>query len=111
MMDCKAMAEELPEKFLGLHIVLSAPHLLEIMDKSVSKAVGIKVMLEHFGLGAEESLAFGDNYNDVEMLELCGRSVAMGNAPEAVKKLADAVTLTNEEDGLAEYLVSSGIIG
>jgi len=45
------------------------------------------------------------------MLELCGRSVAMGNAPEAVKKLADAVTLTNEEDGLAEYLVSSGIIG
>ena len=52
---------------------------------------------------------FDDCYR--EMLELCGRSVAMGNAPEAVKKLADAVTLTNEEDGLAEYLVSSGIIG
>ena len=104
------MEQELSEKFPNLHVVRSSAHLLEIMDKSVSKATGIKVMLEHFELTAEESLAFGDNYNDVEMLQLCGRSVAMGNAPEDIKKLASAVTLSNEEDGLAEYLLKNGII-
>lgn len=108
--DCERMEAELSEKFPSLHIVRSSAFLLEIMDKSVSKATGIKVMLEHYGLAAEESLAFGDNYNDVEMLEFCGRSVAMGNAPEDIKKLADEVTLSNDEDGLAEYLVKSGII-
>ena len=108
--DCERMEAELSEKFPSLHIVRSSAFLLEIMDKSVSKATGIKVMLEHYGLAAEESLAFGDNYNDVEMLELCGRSVAMGNAPEDIKKLADEVTLSNEEDGLAYYLVKNGII-
>ncbi|WP_029546338.1 Cof-type HAD-IIB family hydrolase [Selenomonas sp. AB3002] len=108
--DCERMEAELSEKFPSLHIVRSSAFLLEIMDKSVSKATGIKVMLEHYGIAAEESLAFGDNYNDVEMLELCGRSVAMGNAPEDIKKLADEVTLSNDEDGLAEYLVKNGII-
>ena len=108
--DCERMEKELSEKFPSLHIVRSSDILLEIMDKSVSKATGIKVMLEHFGLAAEESLAFGDNYNDVEMLELCGTSVAMGNAPEDIKKLATAVTLSNEEDGLADYLVKSGMV-
>ncbi|SEH28707.1 Cof-type HAD-IIB family hydrolase [Selenomonas sp. KH1T6] len=108
--DCERMEAELSEKFPSLHIVRSSAFLLEIMDKSVSKATGIKVMLEHYGIAAEESLAFGDNYNDVEMLEFCGRSVAMGNAPEDIKKLADEVTLSNDEDGLAEYLVKNGII-
>ena len=61
-------------------------------------------MLEHFGLTPEEALSFGDNYNDTEMLELTGRSVAMGNAPEAIKKLATDVTAANAEDGLAKFL-------
>ena len=108
--DCERMEKELSAQFPSLHIVRSSDILLEIMDKSVSKAAGIEVMLQHFGLTAEESLAFGDNYNDVEMLKYCGRSVAMGNAPEDIKALASAVTLSNEEDGLAEYLEKNGII-
>ena len=44
------------------------------------------------------------------MLELCGTSIAMGNAPEDIKKLATAVTLSNEEDGLADYLVKNGMV-
>jgi hypothetical protein len=47
----------------------------------------------------------GDNYNDIDMLEYAGVGVAMGNAPEDVKKHADDVTLTNDEDGVAEALI------
>ena len=108
--DCSRLQRELSAAFTGLNVVLSAPFLLEIMDASVSKATGIKVLLEHFGIKAGEALAFGDNYNDVEMLDLAGTGVAMGNAPEAVKAHAAAVTESNEEDGLARYLRRVGVI-
>ena len=49
-------------------------------------------------------IAFGDDHNDVGMLKLCGTGVAMGNAIDEVKKAADFVTLTNDEDGVAAFL-------
>ena len=101
---CERAERELSARFPMFHVVRSAPYLLEIMDKSVSKASGIDVMLKHFGLTAKQALSFGDNYNDIEMLELTGRSVAMGNAPEAIKKIATDVTASNAEDGLAAFL-------
>lgn len=51
-----------------------------------------------------EIMAFGDDYGDIEMLKLCGKGIAMGNAIEEVKKVADEITLSNDEDGVAEYL-------
>lgn len=53
---------------------------------------------------AEEIIAFGDDYADIGMLELCGRGVAMGNAVSTVKEKADCVIGSNDEDGIAEYL-------
>ena len=102
---CERAEAELSARFPMFHVVRSAAFLLEIMDVSVSKASGIAVMLKHFGLSAEEALSFGDNYNDIEMLKLTGRSVAMGNAPDAIKKLATDITAANAEDGLAKFLV------
>ena len=102
---CERAEAELSARFPMFHVVRSAAFLLEIMDASVSKASGIAVMLKHFGLTAEEALSFGDNYNDIEMLELTGRSVAMGNAPDVIKKLATDITAANAEDGLAKFLV------
>ena len=58
----------------------------------------------------DEAIAFGDNYNDVEMLELIPQSVVMNNAPDAVKKIATAVTDSNEDSGIYTYLVKAGII-
>ncbi len=109
--DCERAERELQERFPSLNIVRSFATLLEIMDKSVTKASGIEVMLQHYGLQAEESLSFGDNYNDLEMLQYTGTSVAMGNAPQKVKEAASAVTLTNEEDGIYAYLREHGLIG
>lgn len=107
---CEDMERELGKIFPTLNVVHSAPYLLEIMDKSVSKATGIEVLLKHYGYTLDEAIAFGDNYNDTEMLELVPQSVAMANAPDAVKKLAAAVTDSNEQGGIYTYLVKIGVI-
>ena len=107
---CEEMERELGKMFPALNVVRSAPYLLEIMDKSVSKAVGIKILLSRYNFGVDDAIAFGDNYNDIEMLEYIPRSVAMGNAPDAIKKIAANVTDTNENSGIYTYLVKEGII-
>lgn len=107
---CREMEIELGKKFPALNVVRSAPHLLEIVDKSISKATGIKILLKHYGFTLDEAIAFGDNYNDTEMLELIPQSVAMGNAPDAIKKIAAAVTDANEAGGIYTYLTKIGVI-
>ena len=107
---CEEMERELGKKFPTLNVVRSAPYLLEIMDKGVSKATGIKILLKHYGFTLDEAIAFGDNYNDTEMLKLIPQSVAMANAPDAVKKLAATVTDSNEDSGIYTYLVKVGVI-
>ena len=107
---CEEMERELGKKFPALNVVRSAPYLLEIVDKSISKATGIQIMLKHYGFTLDEAIAFGDNYNDVEMLELIPQSVVMANAPDSVKKLASAVTDSNEDSGIYTYLVKVGVI-
>lgn len=107
---CKEMESELGKIFTRLNVVRSAPYLLEIIDKSVSKAIGIEILLKHYNLTVDDAIAFGDNYNDVEMLQYIPRSVAMQNAPDKVKALANAVTDSNEDSGIYTYLVKHGII-
>ena len=107
---CAEMERELSDEFPALNVVRSAPHLLEVMDKSVSKATGIEVLLKHYGFALDEAVAFGDNYNDTEMLKLIPQSVVMANAPDEVKKLASAVTDTNEAGGIYTYLTKIGVI-
>lgn len=107
---CEEMERVLGKKFPALNVVRSAPYLLEIMDKSVSKATGIEVLLKHYGFALDEAVAFGDNYNDAEMLKLIPQSVAMANAPAAVKQMAAAVTDSNEQSGIYTYLVKIGVI-
>lgn len=107
---CKEMESELGKMFPRLNVVRSAPYLLEIMDKSVSKAVGIEILLKHYKISVDEAVAFGDNYNDLEMLEYIPRSVAMKNAPDKVKKIASEVTDSNADSGIYTYLLKNGII-
>ena len=107
---CAKMESELGKKFSDLNVVRSSKILLEIMDKTVSKAQGIEILLKHFNFGVENALAFGDNYNDVEMLKFVGCGVAMDNAPQDVKNFADDVTDSNEADGIFNYLVRKNLI-
>jgi hypothetical protein len=86
-----------------LNLYRSNDTLIEIAPKSVSKLTAIKLLLE-----AHESLndviAFGDNYNDIEMLQNVGRGIAVANAREEVKNIASALALKNSEDGVAHYI-------
>ncbi|SDB82188.1 hypothetical protein SAMN05421734_101182 [Pelagirhabdus alkalitolerans] len=83
----------------------STDHNVEVMVEGKNKATGIQDCLSHLKIDAKDSLAIGDSYNDVEMLKMIGYSVAMKNAPEPIKALADTVTdLSNEEEGVADYL-------
>ena len=106
---CRDMELSL-QTFTNLNVVRSAPHLLEIMDISVSKAVGIQVLLNHFNLTVDDAIAFGDNYNDIQMLQLIPNSVAMANAPDDIKKIAHDVTDSNNNSGIYSYLVNAALI-
>lgn len=74
---------------------------LAVLSADCSKASGLTTLAAHYNIALEQVMAIGDNYNDLEMLRLAGWGVAMGQAPEPVRKAAKAVTTTNQEDGVA----------
>lgn len=92
-----------------LEVVQSNQAFLDIMPSGCSKKTGLECLQNHFGLSTLDLLAFGDQYNDIEMLQYAGVSVGMGNAVEAVKEIVDHVTLTNNENGIA-YAVDHYIL-
>ena len=81
---------------------------LEIAHRSISKKTAIETLISHqyANLTLENVLAFGDNYNDIEMLKSVGIGIAVQNAKEEVIAIANAITSTNKEDGVAKYLKS-----
>lgn len=85
-----------------LHLYRSKETYLEIANKEVSKLTAIKVLLDfHFRLSLEESIAFGDNHNDYEMLQAAGLGIAVGNAKPQILEIAKEVTSHGNEDGVA----------
>ena len=97
-------------KASDLNVYPSKPTYLEIMPTKASKTSAINCLEKKFYINKDDILAIGDNYNDIDMIEYAGLGIAMGNAPEKVKKHANEVTLTNDEDGVAEALKKYVII-
>jgi Cof subfamily protein (haloacid dehalogenase superfamily) len=89
-----------------LHVYRSKDTYLEIASKRISKKSAIQTLLDqsYNTLRWEEVIAFGDNYNDIEMLEAVGMGVAVGNAKQEVLSIANHVTDTNKEDGVAKAM-------
>lgn len=71
---------------------------------SATKENGILILCKNLNISPQEILAFGDDFNDIGMLKLCGKGIAMGNAIAQVKDIADGMTKTNNEDGVAWYV-------
>jgi Cof subfamily protein (haloacid dehalogenase superfamily) len=85
-----------------LHVTTSVPIFLETTQSGVNKGAAIDFIAQKLlGITAEQILAIGDNYNDVEMIAYAGVGVAMGNAPADVRSLADWVAPDIEADGVA----------
>ncbi len=88
-----------------LHLYRSKDTYLEIAPKSISKASALKLVLEkHSIIGLESVIAFGDNYNDIDLLQSVGWGVAVANARPEVKAVANEITLHHKEDGVAATL-------
>ena len=83
---------------------------VDILRKENSKARGIEDVIRHLGLSIENTMAFGDGFNDLEMFDTVGFSVAMGNAEDELKKRADFTTRHIEEDGILYALKTLNIL-
>lgn len=82
------------------------PQFTDLVNATNSKASGIECLLNHFGLHRQECIAFGDGGNDIEMLEYCGIGVAMGNASDEVKRHADYVTTSVDDEGIERVITA-----
>ena len=87
-----------------LEVYKSAPYFLELMPLGVSKGSMLPLLLDKLGVTREELVAFGDNYNDMTMIGYAGLGVAMANGEAEVKKIANYVCESNDDDGIAETL-------
>jgi Cof subfamily protein (haloacid dehalogenase superfamily) len=89
---------------LPVHAVQSEPVYLEILPPGVSKGEALRAMCGALHVTLEETIAVGDNWNDLEMIEVAGLGVAMGHAPAGVRTKADYVCGTAEEEGVREVI-------
>lgn len=88
-----------------LHLYRSKDTYLEIANKKVSKLTAINLLLHsHYGFSLEQSIAFGDNHNDYEMLQAAGLGIAVANAKPEVLEIAKQITHPGKEDGVARSL-------
>jgi Cof subfamily protein (haloacid dehalogenase superfamily) len=87
------------------HRMWGAPwNMIEIIKAGVSKATGLEVIAKDLGVDRENIVAFGDEDNDLEMIQYAGIGVAMGNAIAELKSVANHITDTNDNDGIALFL-------
>ncbi|OIJ15285.1 hypothetical protein BKP35_05410 [Anaerobacillus arseniciselenatis] len=97
----EALISLLKEKVENIVITTSGPYNIEIMDTNGNKGNALKLMAEHYNVPIENTIAIGDNFNDLPMLEQSGFSIAMENGDPTIKERASAVTTANDEDGVA----------
>lgn len=99
--------KEAKDEFIKLNkfqVVSSMKNTFEVMAKSTSKGNALKKICDYYGIDRNEIISIGDNENDISMIEFAGLGVAMGNAEQIVKNIADYITTTNEEDGVAKVI-------
>ena len=91
----------------NLYFVVTADgtgFLGQIMHKDATKAKAVAELAQYWNISKSDVVAFGDDYNDLDMLSFSGISVAMGNAVDELKIVADFICLGNDEDGLAKWI-------
>lgn len=86
------------------NVVQSQPHILEYLPQGVDKSVGLKHLLAHFDSDYSNLMTFGDADNDLGMTKVAADGVVMANGLPEVKEVADHLTASNDDDGVAVYL-------
>jgi Cof subfamily protein (haloacid dehalogenase superfamily) len=99
------LKQRMLERFEGrLYISKSLPYFLEFASPDVTKAAGLAFVAERLGFTRERTVAFGDGENDIELVDWAGYGVAVENAHERVKELADLICPSVDEEGVAQVL-------
>lgn len=95
---------EVVSSWRTLEISNSHPSNLEMNPLGITKATGVETVCELLGISMSEVIAMGDSENDIAMIREAGLGVAMGNAQEAVKQIADITTVTNDEHAVSQVI-------
>lgn len=104
-LELLAQANEKLKEIEGLVISASAHENLELTSEQAQKGVALEAFTKSRNISLEETMAIGDNYNDLSMFKRAGKAVAMGNADDVIKAQCDEVTRTNEESGVAAVIL------
>lgn len=99
------LCEKLSDRF---DVTYSADVLVEISPYGDDKGAALEFLAAHFGVPLTETVAIGDNLNDLSMIKAAGKGVAVGNASPLLKEAADVVTVTNDEGAVAEIIEKYG---
>lgn len=91
----------------GVKVAVSWDRAVDIIPAASGKGSSIGKILAYYGLSPEDAMAFGDSYNDVDMLKAVGTGVAMGNAPEALKAVATHVCLPVSQEGIYHFCLEA----
>lgn len=98
------------DRATGVRIARWHDLFTDVIPAGGGKQKGMEAVLQYYGISAEDSMAFGDGENDLSMLEYVKTGVAMGNASEKVKRAADYVTASVDEDGILKALLHLGVL-
>lgn len=96
----------LKAKFSNLSIAKSAPYFIEIMAQGIKKGQAVAQLAELEGVALADTIAFGDNFNDLDMLETVGQGYVMSNGPKEVQEAIGHVTDDHNNDGIAKILLT-----
>lgn len=95
------IADNMPQDLKNeYYIVKSTPNFLEVMHKESTKGNGLQLLADKLGIDISDTMALGDQYNDLTMIAAAGTGVAMANAVPEVKATADVMTTSQNEDGV-----------
>ncbi|MDX6370520.1 MAG: hypothetical protein QOG93_2022 [Gaiellaceae bacterium] len=99
------LKQRMLDRFAGrLYISKSLPYFLEFASPDVTKAAGLEFLAKHLGFTRERTVAFGDGENDIELVDWAAYGVAVANADDRVKEIADFVCSSVDEEGVAQVL-------
>ena len=102
--DVERLAPLLPDY---TYAQLSENRIAMIMNRRATKINAVRVLAEKYGIAMSDVVAFGDDYNDIDMLKGCGRGIAVKNALDEVKAAADEVCASNMDDGVAGWIAEN----
>lgn len=100
----ETLENELKVRYPQLSIARSLPYYIEVMASGIEKGRAVTLFAESYGVALSDTIAFGDNFNDLDMLKVVGKGYVMANGPKEVQEAIGTVTSDHNHDGIAEVL-------